>query len=84
MRTSINLFTGSVRIGLHWKVLRMKYGYTCSCGWHLDRTGTRRGYADDKHNHANNATMPGPDGVPVKGCEALRKELEQSRRVPVK
>jgi hypothetical protein len=48
-----------------------KYGYTCQCGWHLNRTGTRRGYAQAKKDHA--AT-----------CEALAKELEKSKRVPVK
>jgi hypothetical protein len=31
----------------------MKYGYTCECGWHLDRnTITRREYAKKKEIHA--------------------------------
>ena len=50
----------------------MKYGYTCTCGWRLDRGNlTRREYAGAKEVHA------------VK-CEALQKELEASRKVPAK
>ena len=49
----------------------MKYGYTCKCGWHLSRTGTRRGYAYDKEQHA-------------KTCAHLRKELEESRKIQAK
>ena len=30
----------------------MKYGYDCKCGWHLNRTGTRREYANAKVEHA--------------------------------
>ena len=48
-----------------------KRGYTCQCGWRLNRTGTRRGYAEDKRVHALK-------------CEALAEELEKSKRVPVK
>jgi hypothetical protein len=42
-----------------------KYGYTCTCGWRLNRTGTRRGYAWEKEKHA--AT-----------CKALSEELKRS------
>ena len=45
-----------------------KYGYTCQCGWHLDRgTLTRREYASDKSKHAEK-------------CASLSKELEKSKR----
>lgn len=46
----------------------MKHGYTCSCGWTLNRNDlTRREYASRKEEHAEH-------------CTALRKELEQSRK----
>ena len=48
-----------------------KYGYTCQCGWRLNRTGTRRVYAGDKRIHALK-------------CEALAKELEQSKKIAKK
>jgi len=50
----------------------MKHGYKCTCGWQLKRGNlTRPQYAGQKFNHA-------------KTCEALAKELEQSRRVASK
>ena len=58
----------------------MKYGYDCKCGWHLSRTGTRRGYAAAKMDHAFKDGFTAIDGEPVKGCSHLRKELEQSRK----
>ena len=49
-----------------------KYGYTCQCGWRLNRGKlTRRMYAGDKRIHALK-------------CEALAKELEQSRKIAKK
>jgi hypothetical protein len=61
----------------------MKYGYTCQCGWRLNRTGTRREYAAAKEHHAFREEHS-VDGVPTRGCEFLRKELEQSRKVAAK
>jgi hypothetical protein len=67
----------------------MKYGYTCKCGWRLNRTGTRRGYAAAKEEHAFK-TKQSPRGIEIAdvfgvpmslgGCVYLRKELEQSRK----
>ena len=49
-----------------------KYGYTCQCGWRLNRGRLkRRMYAEEKRIHALK-------------CEALAKELEKSQRVPAK
>ena len=61
-----------------------KYGYTCQCGWRLNRTGTRRDYAAAKERHAFTEGFTVIDGEPVRGCKSLRKELEKSRRVPAK
>jgi len=55
------------------RVLRMKYGYTCKCGWRLERLG-RRGYALTRREYATKKE------VHAETCEALRKELEQSRK----
>jgi hypothetical protein len=67
----------------------VKHGYTCECGWNLPRTGTRRGYAAAKEEYAfrslNSPRKIGTMmGEQVPGCEALRKELEQSRKAAVK
>jgi hypothetical protein len=68
----------------------MKYGYTCKCGWRLerkDRRGnavTRRGYAAAKMDHAFKEGFTVIDGEPIKGCAHLRKELEDSRKVQAK
>ena len=46
----------------------MKNGYVCKCGWRLERGKlTRREYADEKRIHSYK-------------CEALSKELAQSRK----
>jgi hypothetical protein len=42
-----------------------KHGYSCTCGWKLTRTGTRRGYAYDKEKHATT-------------CPTLKAELRRS------
>jgi hypothetical protein len=67
-----------------------KYGYTCQCGWRLNRgTLTRPEYAAKKEQHAFKS-MESPREVgmfmdePQAGCAHLRKELEKSRRVPSK
>lgn len=47
----------------------MKHGYTCSCGWHLNRADlTRREYAAKKECHAEN-------------CRPSANEIRQSRNL---
>ena len=48
----------------------MKYGYTCQCGWRLNRGNlTRKEYADKKTMHAVE-------------CKILAKELQESGQTP--
>ena len=59
----------------------MKHGYTCQCGWHLDRGNlTRRVYAATKEAHAFREGSTVTAEGHVAGCVHLRKELEQSRK----
>jgi hypothetical protein len=48
----------------------MKHGYSCTCGWTLNRGQlTRREYALAKETHA------------AQGCESLQKELKRSGKL---
>jgi hypothetical protein len=49
----------------------MKYGYSCSCGWHLNRADlTRREYAIKKELHAET-------------CRDAANETRRSRKLPL-
>jgi hypothetical protein len=67
----------------------MKYGYTCKCGWRLERgQRTRKQYAAEKEHHAFRS-IESPREVEIvliaaieerkPGCLALRRELNESR-----
>lgn len=55
----------------------MKHGYTCNCGWRLNRTGTRRGYAYEKEAHAKKCLAAANEIRISRGLKALDYNAEK-------
>ena len=62
-----------------------KFGYTCGCGWRLNRgVGvnqlTRKEYAKAKRNHANGVSESADAMHQPKPCDFLTAELKRTQR----